>query len=153
MFVMICREREKKADGSVPDDILKDMLDHAYRLVLNKLSRKRRREILDIAAKEDVISCCGSDCSTCYCYGDVCKGCNEICGKVFHMPAGEECPIYICCRVQNGYYSCSECEKLPCGLIYDTRDPGMSDEEFKRNVSDRVDRLKGRSRISLRWNL
>ena len=31
-----------------------------------------------------MISCCGADCSTCYCYGEICKGCNAVCGKVFH---------------------------------------------------------------------
>ena len=35
-----------RADGAVPDDIVKDMLDHSYRLVLNKLSRKRQKEIV-----------------------------------------------------------------------------------------------------------
>lgn len=36
----------------------------------------------------EMISCCGSDCSTCYCYGEMCKGCNAVCGKVFHAPDG-----------------------------------------------------------------
>ena len=135
-----------KADGAVPDDIVKDMLDHSYRLVLNNLSKKRRKEILDMAAKEDMVSCCGSDCSSCYCYGDICQGCNAVCGKVFHMPAGKECPVYACCRIRNGYYSCRECEKLPCELILGTRDPKMSDEEFEQNVADRMERLKGAMR-------
>ena len=135
-----------KADGAVPDDIVKDMLDHSYRLVLNNLSKKRRKEILDMAAKDDMVSCCGSDCSSCYCYGDICQGCNAVCGKVFHMPAGKECPVYACCRIRNGYYSCRECDKLPCELILSTRDPKMSDEEFEQNVADRVERLKGAMR-------
>ena len=50
----------------------------------------------------EMISCCGSDCSTCYCYGEMCKGCNAVCGKVFHAPDGKECPIYYCSRIQNG---------------------------------------------------
>ena len=29
----------------------------------------------------EMISCCGSDCSACYCYGEMCKGCNAVCGK------------------------------------------------------------------------
>ncbi|MCR5249251.1 MAG: hypothetical protein K6E50_01445 [Lachnospiraceae bacterium] len=36
--------------------------------------------------RNGLISCCGSDCSTCYCYGEMCKGCNAVCGKVFHAP-------------------------------------------------------------------
>lgn len=39
----------------------------------------------------EMISCCGSDCSACYCYGKMCKGCNAECGKVkvFHAPEGK----------------------------------------------------------------
>lgn len=35
-----------KADGEVPDDILKDLLDKAYQIVLGSFSKKKRREIL-----------------------------------------------------------------------------------------------------------
>lgn len=35
-----------KADGAVPDGILRDMLDKSYALVLGGFSRKRQREIL-----------------------------------------------------------------------------------------------------------
>ncbi|MBR3502968.1 MAG: MmcQ/YjbR family DNA-binding protein [Clostridia bacterium] len=35
-----------KADGDVPDDLLKTLLDRSYRLVLGKLSRPKRREAL-----------------------------------------------------------------------------------------------------------
>ena len=36
-----------KPDGEVPDDILRDMLDKSYALVLGGLSKKRQREILE----------------------------------------------------------------------------------------------------------
>ena len=36
-----------KADGNVPDDILQDLLDKAYRIVLGSLSKKRQKEILE----------------------------------------------------------------------------------------------------------
>lgn len=36
-----------KPDGAVPDDLLKDMLDRSYELVLGGSSKKRQREILD----------------------------------------------------------------------------------------------------------
>ena len=36
-----------KADGNVPDDLLKDLLDKSYRLVLGSLSRKKQRELLE----------------------------------------------------------------------------------------------------------
>ena len=36
-----------KADGSVPDDVLKDLLNKAYEIVLGSLSKKKQKEILD----------------------------------------------------------------------------------------------------------
>ena len=35
-----------KADGEVPDDILKDLLDKAYQIVLGSLSKKKQKEII-----------------------------------------------------------------------------------------------------------
>lgn len=35
-----------KADGEVPDDILKDLLDKAYGIVLGSFSKKKQKEIL-----------------------------------------------------------------------------------------------------------
>ncbi len=35
-----------KADGAVPDDVLKDLLDKAYQIVLGSLSKKKQQEIL-----------------------------------------------------------------------------------------------------------
>lgn len=90
----------------------------------------------------DLISCCGADCGACPCYGNMCKGCNASCGKVFHAPEGKECGIYFCCRIKNGFHSCGECKKLPCELILNTRDPALSDEEFMKTVDERVNRLK-----------
>ena len=36
-----------KADGEVPDDLLKDMLDKSYDLVLGGFSKKRQKELLE----------------------------------------------------------------------------------------------------------
>lgn len=36
-----------KPDGEVPDDLLKDLLDQSYRLVLGSFSKKKQREILE----------------------------------------------------------------------------------------------------------
>lgn len=88
------------------------------------------------------ISCCGTDCSSCNLYGNMCIGCNEARGKVFHAPEGKECPIYYCSRVKNGLDSCGECDKLPCEAILGTRDPSLTEEEFLKTVEDRVNRLK-----------
>lgn len=35
-----------KADGEVPDDVLKDMLDKAYQIVFESLTKKKQKEIL-----------------------------------------------------------------------------------------------------------
>ncbi len=35
-----------KADGNLPDEMLKDLLDKSYRLVLGGLSKKKRAELL-----------------------------------------------------------------------------------------------------------
>ena len=35
-----------KADGNVPDEILMDLLEKAYRIVLVSLSKKKQKEIL-----------------------------------------------------------------------------------------------------------
>ena len=36
-----------KADGEVPDDVLKDMLDNAYKTVFESLTKKKQKEILE----------------------------------------------------------------------------------------------------------
>ena len=38
-----------KSDGEVPDDLLKELLDKSYRLVLGGFSKKKQREILEMA--------------------------------------------------------------------------------------------------------
>ena len=35
-----------KAEGNVPDEILKDMLDKSYNLILSKFSKKKQQELL-----------------------------------------------------------------------------------------------------------
>ena len=37
-----------KADGNVPDDVVKDLLDSAYLVVFNSLSKKKQKEILEV---------------------------------------------------------------------------------------------------------
>jgi predicted DNA-binding protein (MmcQ/YjbR family) len=36
-----------KVSGSVPDDVVRDMLDHAYDVVLRSFSKKKQKEILE----------------------------------------------------------------------------------------------------------
>ena len=88
------------------------------------------------------LSCCGTDCQSCGCYGEMCKGCNESLGKVFHVPEGQACPIYECSMNQKKYKGCGECGSVPCDIWRKTKDPSYSDEEFEQNIKERVSRLK-----------
>ena len=40
-----------KAEGEVPDDVVKGMLENAYRIVFNSIPKKKQKEILDNAEK------------------------------------------------------------------------------------------------------
>lgn len=37
-----------EAEGSVPDDVVKELLDKSYNEILNKLTKKKRAEILSL---------------------------------------------------------------------------------------------------------
>lgn len=123
-----------KPDGAVPDDLLKDLLDKSYLLVLKSFSKKRQREILGL-------SCCGSECSKCEYYKNLCQGCNECQGKVFHAPAKKACPIYECSVRKKKFSTCADCEELPCSIWKETRDPQLSDEEFEKSTENRIKKL------------
>lgn len=125
-----------KPDGAVPDDLLRDMLDKSYRLVLQGFSKKRQREILGL-------SCCGTACETCKCFGTICQGCNQAQGKVFHVPEGKACPIYACSVRKKRFVNCEECQALPCDIWRATRDPQMTEQEFEQSIKERVGNLKG----------
>lgn len=124
-----------KPDGEVPDDLLRDLLDKSYDLVLNSFSKKKQREILGI-------SCCGTDCTQCKFYGNLCKGCNESQGKVFHAPEGKPCPIYACSVKGKKLRNCGQCEELPCAVWQNTKDPQLSEEAFEKSIMDRVKELR-----------
>lgn len=123
-----------KPDGRVPDDLLKDMLDKSYRLVLQSFSKKRQREITGL-------SCCGTECKKCSFHGTLCTGCNECQGKVFHAPKGRACPIYECSVKKMRFATCADCQQIPCVIWKETRDPQMSDEEFQNSITERVKNL------------
>lgn len=123
-----------RPDGQVPDALLREMLDKSYQLVLGGFSRKRQREILGL-------SCCGAECSACGCFGSRCKGCSALCGKVFHAPKGEACPIYAC-AARKGFATCAPCGQLPCSVWRTVRDPQLSDAEFAQSIAARIGHLK-----------
>lgn len=124
-----------KPDGDIPDDLLKTWLDRSYLLVLQDLPKAKQREILGL-------SVCGTDCSACPLHGNLCTGCNEACGKVFHAPEGKPCPIYGCCVNKHHYATCASCSQVPCAVWQATRDPSMTDEQFEQSVNDRVSALR-----------
>ena len=124
-----------KPDGAVPDELLKDLLDKAYRLMLGGFSKKGQREILNI-------SCCGRECDACDFYQKECAGCNECQGRVFHAPNGKACPIYACSVQKHRYATCAGCEQLPCAIWKATRDPQLSEKEFEESICERVEKLR-----------
>ena len=123
-----------KADGNIPDDLLRHWLDRSYQLVMKDFSKQKQREIIGLSA-------CGTDCSACPLHGSVCTGCNEVCGKVFHA-GGKACPIYACCSNKHHYATCASCAQVPCDVWKATRDPSMTDEQFEQSITDRVNALK-----------
>ncbi len=124
-------------DGKVPDELMKELLEKAYRLMLKGFSKKRQREILGY-------SCCGEECDSCVAYQKDCNGCNACQGKVFHAPKGKPCPIYACSVQKHHYVNCADCAELPCMIWKMTRDPQLSDEEFETSIRERVQRLRGK---------
>lgn len=96
-------------DGEVPDDLLKDMLDKSYALVLHGFSKKRQQEIL-------VTTYCGLDCTNCEwkepCH---CNGCVVTKGMPFHAKEAP-CPIAACALKKNIPF-CGECTDFPCRLL------------------------------------
>lgn len=124
-----------RPDGAVPDELLRELLDKSYQLVLGGFPKKRQREILGLSA-------CGTDCAACGFFGNACPGCNQCSGKVFHAPAGKACPIFACCAGKKRLAHCGQCPDLPCGLWRATRDPALSDEAFEANIAGRVKNLR-----------
>lgn len=125
-----------KPDGEVPDELLMDLLDKAYKLMLQTFSKKQQREILGLSA-------CGTECEACSFLGSLCSGCNESCGKVFHAPKGKACPIYSCAVQKHKFANCATCENLPCSIWKATKDPSLSEQAFEESIQTRVKNLKG----------
>lgn len=131
-----------KSDGAMPDELLKELLDKSYQLVLGGFSKKKQREILSSAA----LSCCGTDCAACGCYGSSCQGCNAHKGRVFHAPAGKACPIYACAVEEKGT-GCGHCKEVPCQIWRETKDPALSEEAFAQTIQNRLQNLKKEGRL------
>lgn len=124
-----------RPDGAVPDDLLREMLDKSYGLVLGGQSKKGQRLALGLTV-------CGQVCGECDFYQKDCAGCNESVGKVFHAPAGKACPIYACAANRKHLTHCGLCGEAPCQLWRDTRDPALSDQEFEKDLIRRLKQLE-----------
>lgn len=88
------------------------------------------------------ISPCGIDCGACYCYGEMCKGCNQCKGQVFYKKEGQTCELYQCVKDQKKYPHCGMCKEVPCTIWKETRDPKYTDEEFQNLIDKRINILK-----------
>ena len=102
---------------------------------MNETSKAEQREATGL-------SVCGTDCSACPLYGNMCAGCNEACGKVFHVQNGEPCPIYGCCVNRHDFVNCASCDQMPCDVWQAVRDPSYTDEQFRKSIEDRVAALR-----------
>lgn len=51
-----------KPDGEVPDDLLKDLLDKSYQLILGGFSKKKRQQILKTIVSAEVSDSSAADC-------------------------------------------------------------------------------------------
>jgi len=92
---------------------------------------------------EEMISVCGVNCSKdCPLFMKKCEGCRAINGKVFwaYGDGVEKCPLFDCAE-KKGFFSCGFCREKPCEIWMSTRDPDLSDEEFEKDVRDRIKRL------------
>ena len=100
-----------KPDGAVPDELLKQMLDKSYALVLGGLSKKKQQEAL-------VTTYCGLDCTNCAWKEPCqCNGCVATKGFPFHCKE-EACPV-AACAINKGISFCGLCEDFPCQLLTD----------------------------------
>jgi hypothetical protein len=90
------------------------------------------------------LSPCGVDCTTCHLLDKCGKDCNESQGKPFYLEGIglEVCDIYGCVRNQKNLNHCGECDELPCQIFFDWKDPDFTDEEHKKDIEQRVERLK-----------
>ncbi len=98
-----------KPDGAVPEELLRQMLDKSYDLVLASLSRKKRQEVL-------LTAYCGLDCGHCEwkepCH---CGGCVATKGMPFHA-VDEPCPVAACAMEKHVPF-CGACAEFPCQLL------------------------------------
>lgn len=94
--------------------------------------------------KSEMLCLCGVKCDECEEFGQQYGGCATISGKIFWAKhcGSDVCPIYSCCVNEKGLENCRKCDKLPCQLYFDTKDPQISDKSHNERGRQRVNILK-----------
>jgi hypothetical protein len=88
-------------------------------------------------------SICGVNCLTdCGAFPKECSGCNKLLGKVpwAKFYGKVRCPIYDCAQ-DKGLTSCGDCGQAPCRVWFETRNPQVSEKEFKADIKSRLKNL------------
>ena len=90
------------------------------------------------------LSPCGINCDACPLKEKCGDGCQVCGGKPFYIKdfGVEQCQIYECAVMKKGYKTCGECPELPCKIIYDVKDPSMTEEAHVQSIKDRTEILK-----------
>ena len=92
-----------------------------------------------------ILSACGLACDTCNFYNNQCTGCHEVKGSTFwakDMMPDKTCPLYKCSVMDKKYHNCGQCGELPCDKFSALKDPNISEEEHKKALVERVNRLR-----------
>jgi hypothetical protein len=92
-----------------------------------------------------MLSACGLICDECEFYDTTCAGCYAVKGSTFwafELMPSQVCSLYDCSVNKKGLKSCGGCKELPCKLFISIKDPKLSDEEHKKVIDIRVERLR-----------
>ena len=61
---------------------------------------------------------------------------------LFFTAIKKNVPFIIVVLKKNGFKNCSECREIPCEIWKKTLNPKFSDEEFAKNIKERIEILK-----------
>ena len=95
---------------------------------------------------KQLLSACGLLCDKCHFFNKECSGCYSVKGSTFWAKAmmpNQICPLYKCSIVDKRCENCGQCLELPCKIYTELKDPNITDEEHKKSIQERVNRLKG----------
>jgi len=92
-----------------------------------------------------LLSACGLICDECEFFNKTCTGCINVKGSTFwakEMMPSKICPMYDCSVNKRGLTNCGGCRELPCQLFHTMKDPNSTEEEHKKSIGIRVERLQ-----------